>query len=93
MQQTVSRDYIARFLNAAADNPDAVAIKAGKNEITYRELEHLVRRFAAAYAAAGADRVLIALAPGIHVYAAILGSGESGLLALARTDHLLLRKR
>lgn len=78
MQQSVSRDYIARFLAAAGSNPDVVAIQAAKDEITYGELERLVRRYAAAYTAAGADRVLIALPPGIHVYAAILGSGLAG---------------
>jgi hypothetical protein len=35
----------------------------------------------------------IAMALAITVAAAVVGAGESGLLALARTDHLLLRKR
>jgi D-alanine--poly(phosphoribitol) ligase subunit 1 len=71
-------DYVSRFLDAARANPDVIAVKAGKREINYAEFERLVRRFARVFADAGADRVLIALPPGVEVYAAILGSGLAG---------------
>ena len=74
----VSNDYIARFLSAARAYPDATAIKAGKDELSYRQLESLVRRYASAFASCNAKRVLIALSPGVDVYAAILGSGLAG---------------
>ena len=71
-------DYVTRFLQAAATNPGATAVKAGRDEISYADFEGLVRRYAAAFDQAGAKRVLIALPPGIDVYAAILGSGLAG---------------
>lgn len=71
-------DYIWRFLEAARANPDATAIKAGRQEISYADFEYLVRRYAAAFRDARAKRVLVALPPGIDVYAAILGSGLAG---------------
>lgn len=72
------KDYVLRFLEAAREFPDAPAIRAGTREISYAEFERLVRRYAAAFRAASAERVLIALGPGIDVYAAILGSGLAG---------------
>ena len=72
------KDYVARFLESACRHPDAIAIRAGKTEISYRDFEQLVRRYAAAYRAAKAKRVLIALAPGIDVYADIVASGLAG---------------
>jgi D-alanine--poly(phosphoribitol) ligase subunit 1 len=71
-------DYVSRFLEAAAANPEAIAVKAGRDEITYCEFERLVRRYARVFTDCEAQRVLIALAPGIDVYAAILGSGLAG---------------
>ncbi len=78
MRQAEPRDYVERFLDAAGRFGNEPAIRAGTQEISYAELERLVRRYAAAFAEAGAERVLIALPPGIDAYAAILGSGLAG---------------
>lgn len=71
-------DYMQRFVDCARSNPDEPAIKAGRELVSYSELESLARRYAAVFLAAKADRILIALPPGVHVYAAILGSGLAG---------------
>ncbi len=71
-------DYVSRFLDAAAANPRETAVKAGREEFSYADFELLVRRYASAFDQAGAKRVLIALPPGVDVYAAILGSGLAG---------------
>ncbi|WP_205480844.1 AMP-binding protein [Sphingomonas arenae] len=71
-------DYVDRFLRVAAEHPEAVAIRAGKTDVRYAEFEQLVRRYAQVFVERGADRVLLALPPGVDVYAAILGSGLAG---------------
>lgn len=71
-------DYVDRFLEVAGKHPEAVAVRAGQTEVRYAEFERLVRRYAKVFHDQGADRILIALPPGVDVYAAILGSGLAG---------------
>jgi D-alanine--poly(phosphoribitol) ligase subunit 1 len=66
------------FLSVAARQPDSIAVESGADRLTYRDLERLVRRYAAAFAVVPAPCILIALPRGADAYASILAAGLAG---------------
>jgi D-alanine--poly(phosphoribitol) ligase subunit 1 len=73
-------DVIDSFLAGAARWPQRAAIRLRGQESSYEAFEDRVRRFAAAFAERGAERVMIALPQGGDAYAAMLGAGLAGCL-------------
>lgn len=74
------------FRNAAAQFPDAVAVRDGDYELTYRELDSLSDRLAAHLAHAslsGGWHVALFLSPSSWIAIALIGTWKAGNLCLA----------
>ncbi|MFC8226200.1 amino acid adenylation domain-containing protein [Streptomyces sp. NPDC057287] len=69
------------FLDRAREHPDAPAVVAGADEVSYRELEGAARRVAGALTGLGAGResvVAVLMTPGPDLVAALLGIWLAG---------------
>ena len=71
-------DVVDKFLGRAAMTPESPAIITSREVVSYRQFEHRARAFAAAFSNREAPRVLIALPPGVDVYASIFAAGLVG---------------
>lgn len=74
----INTDVIERFLERAAATPDGVALSLHGRGVSFAEMESRVRRYARAFVARGATRMMIALPQGTDAYAAMLGAGLAG---------------
>ncbi len=71
-------DPVDLFLAICQHQPEAPAIVAAGQTLTYAALERRVRTYAGLFARAREPRVLMALSPGFDAYAAILAAGLAG---------------
>jgi len=71
-------DTLDLFLHAARLHAQKPAITGLSGDVSYAQLEHLARQYAALFASAPEPRVFIALPRGKHAYAAMLGAALAG---------------
>jgi non-ribosomal peptide synthetase component F len=71
-------DVVDRFLEQAGRTPNAPAVSAGGEALSYGALEQRIRRYAGCFAKVSEPRVLVALPPGFDAYACLFASGLAG---------------